>query len=98
MDNELIKNNNEINNIIKKIVYQFADIAGIEDKKVCDNLIIRLSKLDINDSIDEILVSLNRLLNRKVLSVEQILSNANFILALNPERYKSVEDLIKRLE
>lgn len=83
---------------IQKIVYQFASMAKIEDKKMCDDLISRLSKLDINDSIDTILVSLNSLLNRKVLSEEQILSNADLILALNPEKYKSSEDLIKRLE
>lgn len=83
---------------IEKIVYQFAGMAGIEDTKMCDDLISRLSKLDINDSIDTILVSLNSLLNRKVLTVEQILSNVDSILALNPEKYKSADDLIKRLE
>lgn len=83
---------------ISNVVYRFADLAGIEDKKKCDNLISHLSKLDINDSIDIILSSLNSLLNRKVLSVEQILSNIDLILALNPEKYKTVDDLIKRLE
>lgn len=83
---------------IEKIVCQFASMARIEDKKMLDDLIYRLSKLDINDSIDTILVSLNSLLNRKVLSAEQILSNVDLILELNPEKYKSPEDLIKRLE
>lgn len=83
---------------IHNVVYQFANMAGIKDKKMCDDLICRLSIIDINDAIDTILVSLNSLLNRKVLTAEQIVSNASLILALNPEKYKTTEDLIKRLE
>lgn len=83
---------------ISNVVYRFAGMAGIEDKKMCDDLISQLSKLDINASIDIILSSFNSLLNRKVLSAEQILSNVDSVLALNPEKYKSADDLIKRLE
>ena len=80
------------------IVYQFAGMAGIDDKKMCDDLISKLSKLDINDSIDTILVSLNSLLNKGVLTEEQILSNIDSILALNKEVYRTSDDLIKRLQ
>lgn len=83
---------------IRKIVYRFANMARIEDKKTLEEFISRLSKLDINDAIDRILISLNSLLNRKLLSLEQILSNVDLILELNPLEYKSSEDLIKRLE
>ena len=87
-----------VNKNIQQIVYKFAGMAGIDDKKMCDDSVSRLSKLDINDSIDTILVSLNSLLNRGVLTAEQILSNADSILVLNPEKYKSSDDLIKRLQ
>lgn len=92
------KENNAKIEKLKKVVYSFAGMAGIEDEKMCNDLIARLSKLNVNDSIDKLLVSLNSLLNRKVLSAEQILSNADLITALNPEKYKSPDDLINRLE
>ena len=64
---------------------------------MCDNLVEKLLNLDNNDSIDTILVSLNSLLNRKILSVDDILSNVNLILSLSPDKYHSANDLIERL-
>lgn len=83
--------------MIKKTVYKFAELANVSDKTLCDDLINKLTQMDINDSIDTILVSLNSLLNRGVLKQEDIFSNADLIISLNPDRYKSVEDLIDRL-
>ena len=83
--------------LLKNIVYKYAELSKITDTKMCDNLIEKLSTLNTDDSIDAILVSLNSLLNRKVLSVNDILSNVNLILSLNPDKYHSADDLIARL-
>ena len=64
---------------------------------MCNNLVEKLLNLDTNDSIDTILVSLNSLLNRNVLSIDDILSNVNLILSLKPDKYLSAENLISRL-
>ena len=55
--------------LIKDIVYKFAELSKITDTKICDNLVEKLLNLDIDDSIDTILVSLNSLLNRDRKSV-----------------------------
>ena len=80
------------------IVYKFAELSKITDTKMCDDLVEKLCNLDIDDSIDTILVFLNSLLNRKMLSANDILSNVNLILSLNPDKYHSAEDLIARLD
>ena len=64
------------NELVKDIVYKFAELSKITDTKICDNLVEKLVNLDTDDSIDSILVSLNSLLNRKILSIDDILSNA----------------------
>lgn len=84
--------------LLKNIVYKYAELSKITDTKMCDNLIEKLSTLNTDDSIDAILVSLNSLLNRKILSVDDILSNVNLILLLNPDKYHSADDLIARLK
>lgn len=83
--------------LLKDIVYKFAELSKITDTKMCDNLIEKLSNLETDDSIDTILVSLHSLLDRKALSVDDILSNLNLILPLNPDKYHSAYDLIARL-
>ncbi len=83
--------------LVRDIVYKFAELSKITDTKMCDNLVEKLLNLDTDDSIDTILVSLNSLLNRKILSVDDILSNVNLILSLNPNKYNSADDLINRL-
>lgn len=80
------------------IVYKFAELSKITDTKMCDDLVEKLCNLDIDDFIDTILVFLNSLLNRKMLSANDILSNVNLILSLNPDKYHSAEDLIARLD
>ena len=84
--------------LVKDIVYKFAELSKITDTKMCDNLVEKLLNLDTDDSIDTILVSLNSLLNRKILSVDDILSNVNLLLSLNPDKYHSVDDLVARLK
>lgn len=86
------------NELIRNIISKFFQLSSIADKEKIDNLVRRLIELDIDNAIDRILVLLNSLLNRKVLSIEQILANADSIIALNPEKYKSTNDLVRRLE
>lgn len=84
-------------NQIKNIIYKFAELTKIDDEQLCNNLITKLYTMNINDSIDIILISLNSLLNRKVLSQDDIFPNLDLLLSLNPEKYNSTNDLIKRL-
>ena len=44
--------------LVKDIVYNFADLSKITDTKMCDNLVEKLLNLDTDDSIDTILFSL----------------------------------------
>lgn len=49
--------------LLKNIVYKFAELAKITNTQMRDNLVEKLLNLDTNDSIDTILVSLNSLLS-----------------------------------
>lgn len=82
---------------LQRVVYTYAELAGVNEQEAIEGLIERLTNLNINDSIDTILVSLSGLLDRKALTEEQILSNSDLILALNPDKYKTPDDLIARL-
>ena len=73
---------------LQRVVYTYAELAGVNEQEAIEGLIERLTNLNINDSIDTILVSLSGLLDRKALTAEQILSNSDLILALNPDKYK----------
>lgn len=53
--------------------------------------------MNINDSIDRILVSLNDLVTRKAITVQDVFDNVDMLVKLNPEKYQSAEDLIQRL-
>lgn len=82
---------------IKNIVYKYAELAKINDKEMCDSLIDRLSSLNVDDSIDEIIISLYRLYDKRALTAEDIFSNAHLILSLNSSKYHTIDDLMKRL-
>ena len=53
--------------------------------------------MDINDAIDRILVSLNDLVNRKIIIVEDVFDNIDMLVKLNHKKYQSSEVLIQRL-
>ena len=82
---------------ITKLVYTFAQKAKITNQNEITNTINRLCSMNINDSIDAILVSLNDLLNKKLITKDDIFSNVASIIMLNNEKYKSASDLIERL-
>lgn len=84
--------------LVKKIVYKFAELSNVIDKSLIEKYIEKLCLLEVDDIIDSIMISLNDLFNRKVLTVEQILSNSDMIIALNPQKYHSADDLINKLE
>ena len=44
--------------LVKDIVYKFAELSKITDTKMCDNLVEKLLNLDTDDSIDKIKWSL----------------------------------------
>lgn len=82
---------------IEKAVKSFADLSNINDESLIVDLVRRLTNMHINDAIDNILVSLNDLLRDGKLKQEDIFGNVNLLLSLNPEKYKTTEDLISRL-
>lgn len=71
--------------------------ASITDQEQINETINRLCSMNIEDAIDAILVSLNDLLDRNLLTKEEIFANIPMIISLNPEKYASAEDLIERL-
>lgn len=83
--------------IIIQLVNTFAQKANIIDEKTITNTINRLCTMNINDAIDTILISLNDLLNKKMLTKEDIYSNITYVIKLNPEKYPSIDNLIERL-
>lgn len=83
--------------IIAQLVYTFAQKVNIHNQDEIINAINRLCSMNIDDSIDAILVSLNDLLNRGLINQDDIFSNIDSILELNPNKYTSVNNLIDRL-
>lgn len=82
---------------IKKIVYTFSSLSKINDKQLRDNLIERLSKMNIDDVMDYLIISLNDLVSRGTLKLEDVFSNADLLINLKHEKYKTTEDLMSRL-
>lgn len=83
--------------MIKKIVYTFGSKANVDDINILNRMIDELISMNINDSIDRILVSLNDLVNRKAITVQDVFDNVEMLVKLNPEKYHNSEDLIQRL-
>lgn len=83
--------------IIKDIVYNYANLAKINDNEMCDNLLERLSSLNVDDCIDSIIISLYRLYDKGLLTEKDAFSNVDLILSLNSSKYHNKEDLISRL-
>ena len=77
---------------IKKIVYTFGSKVNITDENILNRLISELLSMDINDTIDRILVSLNDLVTRKAIDVQDIFDNVDMLVKLNPEKYQNAED------
>ena len=85
------------NRLITELVYTFSKMANISDKNEIDNIINRLCYMNIDDAIDNILILLNDLYQRKIINLDDIYSETGNIIKLNPEKYRSVDDLIGRL-
>ncbi len=83
--------------IITKLVYTYAEKANINNQDEINNTIHSLCSMNINDSIDAILVSISDLLNRRMITKEDAFSKVDDIISLNPEKYPSEKDLIDRI-
>ena len=83
---------------IKKIVYTFASLSNINDKQLCDDIINDLSRMNLDDVMDYLIISLNNLVSRGALKPDDIFSNANLLIDLKHEKYSTTEDLINRLD
>ena len=70
--------------IIAELVTSLAKIINIQDDKIINELINKLLKLNNDDIIDYILVSLNDRHKKGDLTIEDIFSKADLIIQLNP--------------
>ena len=94
---EVLIMDSQTKELLKNIVYKFAKLSSIADEKECDDFIVKLSSLDIDEVIDTILIYLDNLVAMKMLPINDVLSNVNLILSLNPDKYHTTSDLIERL-
>lgn len=85
------------NKLIAELVYTFSKKVNISDKDQIDNIINMLCSMNIDDAIDSILTSLNDLYQRKIITLDDIYSEVDNIIKLNPEKYRSIDDIIDRL-
>lgn len=83
--------------LIKRVVYKFMELSKTKDTKVRDDFINKLCSCNIDDSVDLILISLSDLVNKDLLSTEDIISNVDLLLDLNRNKYHTIDDLINRL-
>lgn len=83
--------------LIKRVVYKFMELSKTKDTKVRDDFINKLCSCNIDDSVDLILISLSDLVNKDLLSTEDITSNVDLLLDLNRNKYHTIDDLINRL-
>ena len=81
---------------IKQVVYTFASILHIEDSKVCDEMIDKLTNMELDDAIDRIIVSLSEFVTKGDLTEQDLLNNADVLLSLYPEKYSSIESFYDR--
>ncbi len=84
---------------IIELVLTFLKIANINlPEEQVDRYIAELTSLNIDDSIDAIIVKLSELVSSRNLTEQDILDNVNLITGLNPKKYKNEKDLIERLK
>lgn len=89
--------NNVQKETIAKLVYIFCQKSNISDKNRINNIIDRLCNMNVNDAIDNILVSLNNLLQKGIVTQQEIFENLGMVVTLCPNQYPSISDLINRL-
>lgn len=83
---------------IKEIVNDCSRKVNITDDNLINSTISSLCSMNENDAVDTILISLNDLLNSGRITTEEVFEQVPSILKLNPEKYRSAEDLIDRLK
>lgn len=89
--------NYKVKKQIADLVYEFAHIVNNENTGMIEKEIEYLTSMGLDDSIDQILMDLYALYEQKKLDAEAIFSRSDLILALNPDRFKTKEDLLDRL-
>ena len=82
---------------ITKLICLFAAKAGIDDAKSIQSTIENLQYLNIDEAIDKILIVLNDLSARKLLTEDDILEYKDALISLNPQRYPSFSKIKERL-
>lgn len=90
--------NDKQKEIVRKIVYTFAHRMSFDiNEEMIENTINNLNSMQVDDAIDTILISLDDKLRQGMLSKDVIFLYSHLLLSLNPEKYKSNDDLIQRL-
>ncbi len=82
--------------IITELIKIYSQKANITSQDVIDKTIFDLTSKSPDEAIDSILISLNELMQKGLIKQEDIFSQADLIFQLNPEKYKTVDDLIDR--
>ena len=89
---------NEQKEKIALAVVTYAKYSNITDEGKILNTIENLTSLGIDDAIDRIIVSLGELVRTGKLPQTDLFANAHLILDLNPDKYKTTDDLVQRLK
>src|SRR5574344_1067169 len=76
---------------IRKIVYTFTKLANVNDERICNDLISRLSAMSEEDVIDYLVVALSDLVEKGQVKSEDIFSNANLITSLSENHQLVIE-------
>lgn len=82
---------------IERLVYTFARICKVKDNNKVIKLIDKLTNMKMEEVVDYVLISLNDKAKEGVITKEDIFDNIFVILNLYPKKYKTKEDLEKRL-
>lgn len=82
---------------IKNAVYTFASLCNINDKRRCDDWINYLSNMNIDDVMDNIIVTISDMVSRGALKQDDVFSNVELLTEINKEKYSSKDELLKRL-
>lgn len=82
--------------IITNFIITITEKANILKEEKREHFIASLTKKNINEAIDDIIISLDHLIKRKKITMKDILEESTTLLLLDKENYKTIDDYIKR--
>lgn len=91
-----MKEENKI--ILKNIAHIYTSLANFHDQGQIDRRLEQLYLLEEDDVIDRVLVVIHDFVNDGLINKDEAYKNLEMVTKLNPNRYKSIEDLISRIK